>query len=363
MTDPNTSVNLVNFSEFYEEEFNYTDFLNITYFVVDDKTVPCQPLTISGAVSVAVCVFYIVVFLQATLGNLTVVLVIVNNIRALSPSDVYLFHLTLADSLLALALPFYATAVVRGWLFGDIMCKLLSVMKEASFYTSILFLVCISVDRYTVIVWAVESRMAQRLLWSWHISAAVWLLGVFLSLPALYNEVFALSGSRTPMCAERFHQERADELRLATRVLRHLLGFLLPLGIMTVCYGVTVARLLRTRSFRRHRAMRLIVLVVLAFLLCWMPYHVVTVVDTLLRAKLIPESCKVHKALDVAIYVTQSLGLLHCCINPVLYAFVGAKFRTRLFQLLHKAGVLAGRSVSVSSRSTSLTSEATSNFL
>ncbi|XP_076858307.1 C-X-C chemokine receptor type 2 isoform X1 [Brachyhypopomus gauderio] len=363
MTDPNTSLNLVNFAEFYEEEFNYTDFLNITYFVVDEKTLLCQPLSISDAINVSVCIFYVMVFLLAIPGNLIVGLVIVKNFNALSPSDVYLFHLILADSLLALVLPFYATAVVRGWLIGNIMCKLVSLVKEVSFYTSILFLVCISVDRYMVIVWAMESRRAQRLVWSWLVCVVVWLLGLLLSLPALYNEVFSLRGSGQQQCAERFQQERAEEWRLATRILRHLLGFLLPLGVMGACYGVTIVRLLRTRGFRRHRAMRVIVAVVLAFLLCWMPYHVATMVDTLLRAKLIPDGCEVQYAVDVAMFATQSLGLLHCCVNPVLYAFVGEKFRKRFFQLLHKAGVLERGSVSVSSRSTSLSSEATSNFL
>ncbi|XP_072541090.1 C-X-C chemokine receptor type 1 [Salminus brasiliensis] len=362
MTDLNASLQLVNFDEFYEEEFNYTDFPNIT-FELDQNTVPCQPIPISEAINIAVCVFYIVVFLLAIPGNLIVGLVIGSNRQSLSPSEVYLFHLMVADTLLALILPFSATSLIRGWLFGDLLCKLVSLVKEANFYTSILFLVCISMDRYMVIVRAMEARKTQRRLCSWAVCGVVWVLGLLLSLPALYNEAFTRKASEPQLCAERYELDTADEWRLATRIMRHLLGFLLPLAFMLTCYSVTIARLLRTRGFRRQKAMRVIVAVVVAFLFCWTPFHVATIVDTLLRAKLVESDCYKRGVVDVAMFATQSLGLLHCCVNPVLYAFVGEKFRRRFTQMLYKSGLRERTSVSRSTRSTSQSSEPTSNFL
>ncbi|KAG5283413.1 hypothetical protein AALO_G00041820 [Alosa alosa] len=367
MTDPNTSFFIDDFGDFYteyniSEEMNYTDNLNLTDFVVDERTHLCDPVVYASVVNIAACVFYVLIFVVALPGNLIVGLVIGSKRRVLSPSDIYLFHLMVADILLALCLPFYATSVVRGWLFGDAVCKLISMMREVSFYSSILFLVCISVDRYQVIVRAMEVRKGT---WRWgscSVCLSVWALGLVLSLPALYNEaVLQASGETT--CAERYDPESADEWRLATRVLRHLLGFLLPLAVMLGCYGVTVARLMRTHSFRRQRAMRVIVAVVAAFLLCWSPYHVALMADTLLRAKALAHGCPARTAVDVAMFATHSLGLLHCCINPVLYAFVGQKFRSNLTQLLYKKGVLDRASVSRASRSTSQTSDHTSTVL
>ncbi|KAF0026128.1 hypothetical protein F2P81_020865 [Scophthalmus maximus] len=63
-----------------------------------------------------------------------------------------------------------------------------------------------------------------------------------------------------------------------------------------------------------------------------------------------------------AMFATQSLGLLHSCVNPVLYAFVGEKFRRRLQQFMRKAGVLERASVTRASRS-SLSSEITSTVM
>ncbi|KAL2081556.1 hypothetical protein ACEWY4_023409 [Coilia grayii] len=368
MTDPNTSLFIDDFYDFYtdlniSDELNYTNlFHNITDFVVNERTQICDPATFSSAVNIAACVFYALIFLLAIPGNVVVGLVIGSKRRVLSTSDVYLFHLMVADTVLALCLPFLATSMVHGWVFGNVLCKLISMLKEVSFYTSILFLVCISVDRYQVIVRAMEVRKGKWRMGSCMVCLSVWVLGAGLSLPALYHEAFRVSSGET-VCAEHYDTESSDEWRLATRVLRHLLGFLLPLAVMLGCYGVTVARLLRTQGFRRQRAMRVIVAVVVGFLLCWSPYHVATMVDTLLRTKVLQNSCRRRTAVDVAMFATQSLGLLHCCVNPVLYAFVGQKFRNNFLQMLHRKGVLERASVSRASRSTSQTSDHPSTVL
>lgn len=366
-TDPNTSLFIEDFYDFYDglnitEELNYTDSHNYTDFEVNERTLSCDPVTFAAAVNIAACVFYFLIMLLALPGNVIVGLVIGSKRRVLSPSDVYLFHLMLADILLALCLPFYATSVVWGWVFGDAVCKLVSILKDVSFYSSILFLVCISVDRYRVIVRAMEVHKGAWRRGSCFVCLSVWVLGLGFSLPALYNEATP-SRSGHMLCTEHYDPDAADDWRLATRILRHLLGFLLPLAIMLGCYGVTVARLLRTHGFRRQRAMRVIVAVVVGFLLCWSPYHVALMADTLLRTNVLTDGCRTRSAVDVAMFATQSLGMLHCCVNPVLYAFVGQKFRSNLRQMLHKRGVLERASVSRASRSTSQTSDHTSTVL
>ncbi|XP_065108370.1 C-X-C chemokine receptor type 2-like isoform X2 [Paramisgurnus dabryanus] len=363
MIDSNNSLRVEDFSKFFYDDYNYTDYTDTTPFVVDKSTLLCPPIPIADAVNISFCVIYVIIFLVAIPGNLIVGCVICSNRRSLSSSDVYLFNLMLADTLLALILPFSAVSVVHGWVFGDFICKLVSLVKEINFYTSILFLVCISVDRYMLIVRAMESQNAQRRLCSGVACSVVWFLGGVLSLPSLYNEAYLSTTSKETVCAERFKVDSADEWRLATRIIRHLLGFILPLVVMLTCYSVTVARLLRTRCFQRQRAMKVIVAVVVAFLLCWTPFHVSTMVDTLLRAKAVQFSCYTRTSVDVAVFATQNLGLVHCCINPVLYAFVGETFRRRLMQMLQRQQVLDRFSISRHGRSSSLASEFTSNFL
>ncbi|XP_040913265.1 C-X-C chemokine receptor type 2-like [Toxotes jaculatrix] len=361
MTDPNTSsFMLLDFGPIYEElNFTYND----SEFIFNPETQPCNSFNPPDAVMVAVSVFYMLIFLLAIPGNLVVGLVISLGNQSLPPSDLYLLHLAIADVLLAITLPFWAVSVTWGWVFGDAVCKMVTILQELSFYSSILFLTCISMDRYMVIVRAVNSRRANRRLVSWGVCAAVWIVGAFLSMPGLLSSSFVSQMSNHTVCSELYDPSSADEWRLATRILRHALGFVVPLAIMLPCYGITIKRLLHIRGgFQRQRAMRVIVVVVVAFLLCWMPYHIVVMTDSFFRTKVVPYKCPARIAVDKAMFATQSLGLLHSCVNPVLYAFVGEKFRKRLPQIMRKIGVLERSSLSRTSRS-SVTSEITSTFM
>lgn len=237
------------------------------------------------------------------------------------------------------------------------MCKFLSLVMEANFYTSIIFLACISVDRHLVIVCANKVDRSDRRRSSRFLCAAVWALGWTLALPALFNHLQMFGEAERFICRERFDLGSAASWRLATRGFRHIFGFLVPLVIMMVCYSITVVRLMNTRGFQKHKAMRVIIAVVIAFLLFWTPYQITMMVNTLIEAKLIWFDCSGRTSVRLALNVTNALALLHSCINLLLYAFVGEKFRKKIMLLLQRRLRQERRSRSTFSRSTSQTSE------
>ncbi|KAJ0009358.1 hypothetical protein NQD34_001060 [Periophthalmus magnuspinnatus] len=339
-------------------ELNDSSHNNITYYIVNPHAIPCEVKLLDPTVGITICLLLIAIFLLAIPGNILVGWVIRTSRHSLTPSDVYLFHLTIADGLMALTIPFWAVVVIRGWLFGDFMCKVISLIFDTNFYTSILFLACISIDRYLVIVHSSESLKSRQRMCSQLLCAGVWALGCGLALPALFNDVSSpRNGSDWMICNDNFDIGNASKWRIAIRGFRHIFGFLLPLGVMVTCYSITIARILRTRGFQKHRAMKVIIIVVIVFFLCWLPYHLSMIVDTLLRANLIPYDCARRTSVNTALGVTNSLALLHSCINPVLYAFVGEKFRSKMRMLLKRKMAQERMSVSKYSRSTSQTSE------
>ena len=244
------------------------------------------------------------------------------------------------------------------------MCKLLSLVIEANFYISIIFLACISIDRYLLIVHASGTVKSRQRMCSRLLCAAVWAFGSALGLPALFNEAAKLDKDSDRMiCAEIFDIGSASSWRIATNGFRHIFGFLLPLGVMIVCYSITIVRLMRTRGFQKYRAMKVILAVVIAFLLCWVPYHITMIIDMLMRADLIRFDCAMRMSVNQALVATNSLALMHSFINPVLYAFVGEKFRKKGL-LLFQRKVRKERAASTRfSRSTSQTSEGNGVFL
>ncbi|XP_053709613.1 C-X-C chemokine receptor type 2-like [Synchiropus splendidus] len=347
----------IDFDEVYDSLPNETIHDNHTVFVVDPKTLSCEIQPLGTTPAVVLGVVNIAIFLLAVPGNVLVGWVIVTSRQALTTSDVYLFHLTIADGLMALTIPFWASAVIQGWLFGDFMCKIISLIFEANFYTSILFLACISIERYLVIVRSSDPLKRQQRMCSRLLCAAVWALGWALALPALFHDAIKLGpDSDTIICSETFDIGSSSSWRFATRGFRHIFGFLLPLVVMVTCYSITIARLLRTRGFQKHRAMRVIIAVVIAFLLCWTPYHFTLMVDTLMRGDLVTFDCAMRRSVNKAIVITNSLALLHSCINPVLYAFVGEKFKSRM-KLLVQRKVRQAQGSSSSSRFSRSTSQ------
>ncbi|XP_021564989.1 C-C chemokine receptor type 10-like, partial [Carlito syrichta] len=81
---------------------------------------------------------------------------------------------------------------------------------------------------------------------------------------------------------------------------------------------------------------------VAAFVVLQLPYSLALLLDTadLLAAR--ERSCTASKRKDVALLVTSGLALARCGLNPVLYAFLGLRFRQDLRRLLRAGGCGSG---------------------
>ncbi|CAN9498003.1 unnamed protein product [Ophioblennius macclurei] len=304
----------------------------------EESSAPCDSI-VPGFNSLGLLIVYNIVFVVSLVGN-SIVVYVVCKMRK-TTTEIYLLHLALADLLFCLTLPFFAVDVHYGWLFGSFLCKLLSGFQEASVYSGVFLLACISVDRYFAIVRLTRVTSSHHLLVK-VICGVVWLIAAGLSLPAIikresmYDEDLGQS-----ICYENLTGESSDRWRISVRILQHSVGFFLPLLMMAVCYGWTVATLFRIRNQQKHKAMCIILAVVLAFILCWLPYNVTILIDTLMRGDwLKAETCETRYVVEMALNVTQLLAFMHCAVNPVLYAFIGEKFRKQLVLALSKHGII-----------------------
>ncbi|KAM9181184.1 C-X-C chemokine receptor type 3 [Dugong dugon] len=283
---------------------------------------------------------YGLLFLLGLLGNGAVAAVLLSQRAALSSTDTFLFHLAVADALLVLTLPLWAVDAAVQWVFGSGLCKVAGALFNINFYAGALLLACISFDRYLSIVHATQlyrrgppGRVALT-------CVVVWGLCLLFALPEL---IFLSAHHDERLNATHCQYNFPQVGRTALRMLQLVAGFLLPLLVMAYCYARILAVLLVSRGQRRLRAMRLVVMVVVAFALCWTPYHLVVLVDTLMDLGALARNCGQESRVDVAKSVTSGLGYMHCCLNPLLYAFVGVKFRERMWMLLMRLGCLGQR--------------------
>lgn len=290
--------------------------------------------------AVFIPILYYVALIVGVLGNGVLLGVLFHSRKIWSVTDTFILHLGVADILLLVTLPFWATqyAQDKGWTFGTPFCKIVGSVFVINFYCGIFLLACISLDRYLSIVHATQMYSRRK---PWVVQAtclSVWLFSLLLSIPDwFFYEALPDRRRGRIECIHNYlisGKETVVVWQWASRLLYHIVGFLLPSAILIFCYSCILDRLRRgTRGLQKQKAFRVILTVVVAFFLCWTPYNITLMVDTLHSGNS-TDTCGKRSSLDKAITVTFTLGCLHCCLNPILYAFVGVKFRRQLMDIL-----------------------------
>ncbi|XP_053193291.1 C-C chemokine receptor type 6a [Scomber japonicus] len=283
------------------------------------------------------------------IGNSLVIVTYACYKKAKSMTDVYLLNVAIADLLFVVALPLIVYNELTSWSMGPIACKLLRGSYSVNLYSGMLLLACISTDRYIAIVQARRSFRLRSLPYSRVICTVVWTIALLLSLPTFYYYNWYEPGHTSGIfinetelnithhveyvCEFRFPDpQTALRTKIAVPSIQLAIGFFLPLLIMIFCYSCIIGTLLRARNFQRHKAVRVVLVVVAVFIVCHLPYNAVLLYDTTNMFK--EQSCEEADALQVATTVTQTIAYLHCCLNPVLYAFVGVKFRNHFRRIV-----------------------------
>ncbi|XP_078095886.1 C-X-C chemokine receptor type 3-like [Mustelus asterias] len=323
----------------------------------------CDTLKVESFNKAFLPVFYVAIFFVGLLGNGMAVIVLLRNRLTLAVTDTYILYLAFTDILLVVSLPFWAVETVKGWVFGSIACKMVGAMFNINFNSGIYLLGCISFQRYLSIVHAVQMHNKRRSL-SVHINClVVWLFCYLLAIPDfIYLSETYSNGSW--QCHYDFDAKTAMAWMVGFRFFYHATSFLAPMTIMFYCYIMIIKTLHRSHNMQRNkewRAMKVIVMVIAAFVICWVPYNVVLFIDTLQRLGAIARNCVTESQLDIAISITSNLGYFHCCLNPFLYAFAGVKFRRNLLQLFNDIGCISRKTVKKYAKSGSRPSMATTS--
>ena len=127
-----------------------------------------------------------------------------------------------------------------------------------------------------------------------------------------------------------------------------LIVYIIPLSVITVCYAIVLRRLWKTVSpteesahapahvrieIQKRKVTRMVLAVILAFAICWLPAHAMN-----LWQRLDPCFQRYHGNDAVLAFKAFTLGLAYfnSCVNPFVYAFMGGNFRRNLKALFGK---------------------------
>ncbi|XP_030606364.1 C-C chemokine receptor type 2-like [Archocentrus centrarchus] len=335
-----------------------------SYFTDYEDYGPKNYSDVRKFIQVFLATLYSLVFILGFIGNALVVCVLVKHRNQSNLTDICLFNLALSDLLFVFTLPFYSHyARVGQWTFGDFMCRLISGSHQTGFFSSIFFMVAMTLDRYMIIVHAHRVARYRTMRAAIILTVLVWMLSLFVSLPdfIFIEETEDSHGLECDYPQESKVWERYDLFTI------NVLGLVIPLLVMVGCYSRIIPTLVTMRTTKKHRIVKLIICIVVVFFFLWAPYNISRFLKYLQERKIIPSDHTWYKNVRMSVTVTQAFAYTHCCLNPIIYAFVGEKFMRRALQLLKKLVPGYGRDLSDSTfgRSTvmSRSSEVTSTFI
>ncbi|XP_064189305.1 C-C chemokine receptor type 4-like [Anguilla rostrata] len=299
--------------------------------------------------------FYYSIFLLSLLGNGLVLYIIYKYEKLNSMTNIFLLNLVISDLVFAFSLPFWATYHSSEWIFGRAMCKLVSSVYYIGFYSSILFLTLMTLDRYLAVVHAVTALKRRRNTYAFISSAAVWCISILASVKKIILFGVREDGDSGTLCEETdFSKEVMTRWQLIGDYQQFIFFFLLPLAIVLYCYTRIAVKIVHSRMKEKCRAVKIIFVIIVAFFICWTPYNIVVLLRAL-QALNKDNSGSCTDGLDYALYITRNIAFLYCCISPVFYTFVGKKFQNHFKKLLAKRTPCLGSQLSTnqSSRTTS----------
>uniref|UniRef100_H0XNU6 G protein-coupled receptor 132 n=1 Tax=Otolemur garnettii TaxID=30611 RepID=H0XNU6_OTOGA len=243
---------------------------------------------------------------------LTLLQVLQGNVLA-----VYLFCLALCELLYVGTLPLWIMYVQNQhcWTLGPWACKVTAYIFFCNIYVSILFLCCVSCDRFVAVVYALESRGHRR-----QKTAVVISVSIFLLVGLVHYPVFEMEDKNT--CFETLQM---DARIAGYYYARFAAGFALPLLLISFTNQrifLSIRRSVGLDAVQKAQVRRSAVAVVLIFLLCFAPYHLVL----LLKAAAFSyyrgdhhDVCAFEARLYTASTVFLCLSTVNSVADPIIY--------------------------------------------
>lgn len=320
--------------------------MNATDSPFANHTNSCEPSYDEENPLPLVALYSIVVTVGLPANLITVILTFLEVCRK-NVLGIYLFSLSVCDLMYLGTLPLWAIYINRGhhWEWGSLACKVTGYVFFNNMYISIFLMCCISMDRFVGVVYAVESRGVRKMRHAVIITVVIVVVVAVGHLPVFIMK----EGNSEKMEDKRcFEPSNPSDVVTGLNYARFFIGFFIPLCILIVTNLAILVNVqastglkLRTKVKVRNLAMA----VVLFFLICFTPYHVIL----LLRAinyHFSKEKCDFERSVYAPYTISLGLSTINSALNPVFYVLTSNSAHTRI----HK-GLQGLRS---SSRSSSL---------
>ncbi|XP_038620476.1 apelin receptor [Tachyglossus aculeatus] len=309
-----------------------------SYYGGENQTADCEYAEWKSSVALIPAI-YVSVFLLGTTGNGLVLWTVFRGREKRRSADTFIASLAVADLTFVVTLPLWATYAYLdyNWPFGTFACKLSSYLIFVNMYASVFCLTGLSFDRYLAIVRPLANARLRLRASGTVATVGLWALAALLALPAMvFRWTGDLENNTKVLCYMDYSMVAASGAEGAWEVglgvSSTAVGFVVPFAVMLTCYffiARTIAghfRKERSEGLRkRRRLLSIIVVLVVTFALCWLPYHLVKTLYML--GSLLHWSCDFDLFLMNVYPYCTCISYVNSCLNPFLYAFFDPRFR------------------------------------
>ncbi|XP_078608669.1 somatostatin receptor type 2-like [Branchiostoma floridae x Branchiostoma japonicum] len=312
-----------------------------------------------GVGTLVLSAFYMMLLVMGLVGNVVVIFVILKvsgKKKEAKMADVLVMNLAVSDILLLSILPFMIIDLIVGeWTFSQELCKFVVGAVNAGAFAGFLSLAALSVDRYHAMAYPLKSLRLEDHKKTATVLFLLWSLAICTCIPHIwYARVLVYSGGTSHCVLEL--PATAEDPNLWHRVsvaYSFIVGFVVPLIIIITCYSLIIHSISNSdvlstpdradglvpaggrqqnpghaaRVHRHKKLTRLVLMLVAAFVLCWLPYHVFHIV----RLIVLPKMSKTWLLLALTF---NALSFTNSVINPILYSFLGEQFRQSFRQAM-----------------------------
>ncbi|CAB3409360.1 unnamed protein product [Caenorhabditis bovis] len=325
----------------------------------------------------ALVISYLVLFIVGTVGNGTVILMIINVLSSMSKNAstgkrkvnsntshvfIYVLGLSIVDLLVILHLPFLVADLLKGqWLFGMAMCKVYWFGESVNKLLSSFLMTVLSWDRYMAVCSPVKSMKIRSNATAMKVLIACTSLATILLLPVLIEaRVFKIDKLlMIPLEDGSVELEKSDRAGTTMRkcmfdagatftLYTFVIGFALPAVLIIIFYVKVIFALQKSSrnvrvtrgttmkpdgsSSRVKKVTKRIVAVILFYFLCWTPQWTLNIMT---QFNLIRVSW-MTPALSAMFFVAHLLVCFNSAANPILYAYINRELRNQHVMAMHR---------------------------
>ncbi|KAL0972651.1 hypothetical protein UPYG_G00192430 [Umbra pygmaea] len=270
------------------------------------------------------------VFVVGLITNVAAMYIFTCSLKLRNETTTYMMNLVVSDLLFVFTLPLRVFYFInQDWPFGSVLCKLSVSLFYTNMYGSMLFLTCISVDRFLAIVHPFRSQSLRTKRNAKITCVAVWVLVLAGSLPTgfkLETTAPQKDNSTLRFCFENFSSNQWKSHLSKVVIFIETVGFLIPLLLNVVCSVMVLQTLRKPQTISRGgklnktKILRMIVVHLAIFCFCFIPYNVNLVFYALVRTGTL-KGCSAESVVRTIFPIALCIAVSNCCFDPIIYYF------------------------------------------